>query len=99
MYPCAEKIQILSYLILSKTQGLWYIDSTATRHMTFVKSQFKDYHTFPDHEKPSINLGNDYVVNAVGEGKLRLANDNNGTVLGLQKVAYFPELTSFPFRP
>ena len=32
-----------------KTQGLWYIDSAATRHMTFDKTQLVDYHTFPDH--------------------------------------------------
>ena len=73
--------------------GLWYIDSAATRHMTHDKSILMDFRMFPDNEKPSIYLGNDHVVHALGEGKVRLSTDDCGTNLALHKVAYVPELT------
>ena len=75
----------------------WYIDSAATRHMTYDKSILIDFRWFSEEEKlmSKVKLGNDYIIPAVGEGKVRLAtsSDENGQFLALQKVAYVPRLT------
>ena len=75
----------------------WYIDSAATRHMTFDKSILIDFKLFTESERENskVRLGNDYVIPAIGEGKVRLATtyDRNGQHLALEKVAYVPQPT------
>ena len=77
-------------------QDHWYIDSAATRHMTYDKSILMDFRLYSEEEKLSskIKLGNDYVIPAIGEGKVRLAtsNNKNGQHLALERVAYVPQL-------
>ena len=78
-------------------QDCWYIDSAATRHMTFDKDILMDFRLFSDSERENskVRLGNDYVIPAIGEGKVRLATtyDRDGQHLALEKVAYVPQLT------
>ena len=77
--------------------GEWYIDSAATRHMTYEKDNLMDFRLYSPEEKAKskVHLGDNSVISAVGEGKVRLAtgSNENCTYLALQSVAYVPELT------
>ena len=75
------------------SNNVWYIDSAATRHMTHDMSILMDYHEYPDDKISNVFLGNDFIVQAVGEGKVRLPTNENNTYLALHKVAYVPGLT------
>ena len=82
----------------SKQQSdCWYIDSAATRHMTYDRDILMDFRPFSEEEKKNskVKLGNDYVIPAVGEGKVRLATSPNGDGqhLALEKVTLVPRLT------
>ena len=48
--------------------------------------------TDEEKEKSKVFLGDDSIISAVGEGKVRLATES-GKFLALKKVAYVPELT------
>ena len=71
----------------------WYIDSGATRHMTFQKNLLLDFVEF---NKPSrIYLGDNRVISATGERKVKIPciDGANKIVLTLEKVLFVPELT------
>ena len=71
----------------------WYIDSAATRHMTFNKDALLDFRYFSPEEQSDVYLGDDSAVSAVGEGKIRLpVNGPNGKHIALENVAYVPGL-------
>ena len=72
---------------------VWYIDSAATRHMTYNKELLMDFRYFSPDEQSDVYLGDDSKVSAVGEGKLRLATDGpDGKHIALENVAYVPGL-------
>ena len=77
--------------------GEWYIDSAATRHMTYDRNILMDFrpYTAEERAKSRVHLGDDSIISAVGEGKVRLPTSSsvNGTFLALQSVAFVPELT------
>ena len=71
----------------------WYVDSGATRHMTFQRNLLLDSVEF---NKPSrIYLGDNRVISATGEGKVKIpcTDGANKIVLTLEKVLFVPELT------
>ena len=65
--------------------------------MTYDESILIDFKLFSEEEKEQskVYLGNDHVVTAVGEGKVRLATstEEGGQCLALEKVALVPDLT------
>ena len=76
-----------------KLNNGWYVDSGATRHMTFQKNLLLDFVEF---NKPSrIYLGDNRVISATGEGKVKIPciDGANKIVLTLEKVLFVPELT------
>lgn len=50
--------------------GEWFIDSAATKHMTYDKMRIKNYVVYEEPTK--IYLGNDTVVLPYGEGNVNL---------------------------
>ena len=75
----------------SDHEETWYIDSGATRHMTFNKNALIDVRHFSPEEQSEVYLGDDSTVTAVGEGKVRLAtNGPDGRHITLQNVVYVP---------
>eukprot|EP00795_Rhopilema_esculentum_P007491 gene7491-13268_t len=82
--------------LISSTKGElsdgWYIDSAASKHMTYEKGILLD---FVGYKKPmEIHLGDDTVIFAYGEGKVKLTccDGENSAVLVLQNTLYVPEL-------
>ena len=79
----------------SNRSNYWVIDSGASSHMTWDRSQLKDYKSL---DKPEpIKLGDDHVLNAVGIGTvhLTLTLENGSTSkCTLQDVLYVPQLGS-----
>ena len=69
----------------------WFIDSTATKHMTHDKSILMYYN---EYQQPTeICLGDNTVVLALGEGMVRLyAGDKTDFNLELHKVLFVPIL-------
>ena len=74
----------------SSTDECWLIDSGASRHMTSEKNCLGDYQQFK--EKEPVTLGNGKIVEALGEGnvKLQLGHRKTGT---LKNVLYVPKLS------
>ena len=71
----------------------WYVDSCATRQMTFQKNLLLDFVEF---NKPSrIYLGDNRVISVTGEGKVKIPciDGANKIILTLEKVLSVPELT------
>ena len=87
-----EEIALPASTRCELTNG-WYVDSGATRHMTFQKNLLLDFVEF---NKPSrIYLGDNRVISATGEGKVKIPciDGANKIVLTLEKVLFVPELT------
>ena len=65
--------------------------------MTHERESLMDFrlYTSEEKEKSKIHLGDDSVISAVGEGKVRLSigSGENDLHLALQQVAYVPDLT------
>ena len=70
----------------------WFIDSAATKHMTYDKGILVDYVQYK--QPTNIYLGDNTVINAMGEGrvKLRSTSSDRDVVLELHKVLFVPEL-------
>ena len=71
----------------------WYIDSGATKHMTFEKDLIVDFY---EYEQPSkIYLGDNRAIEAFGEEKVNLScyDESNAVELTLNKVLYLPSLS------
>ena len=71
----------------------WYIDSGATKHMTFEKDLIVDFY---EYEQPSkIYLGDNRAIKAFGEGKVNLScyDESHAVALTLNKVLYVPNLS------
>ena len=71
----------------------WYIDSGATKHMTFEKDLIVDFY---EYEQPSkIYLRDNRAIEAFGEGKVNLScyDESNAVELTLNKVLYVPNLS------
>ena len=80
-------------MIRRKLDNHWYIDSGATKHMTFEKDLIVD---FMKYEQPSkIYLGDNRVIEAYGQGKVRLScyDESDAVQLTLNKVLYVPDLS------
>ena len=74
--------------VTSKTE--WFIDSVASSHMTYDKTIFMD---FVSYGQPSqVFLGDDTVISAAGEGKVRLPTHNDDVYIALNKVLFVPKL-------
>ena len=71
----------------------WFIDSAATKHMTYSRSILMDFIQYKDPLK--IYLGDSTVVLASGEGKVRLptCDGPDNVFLALHKVLFVPKLT------
>ena len=76
-----------------KGSKLWFIDSGATKHMTYEKDLIKDYIEYS--QPTEIFLGDDTAIMALGEGKVTLEFYDGSTVLtmGLYNVLYVPEIS------
>ena len=71
----------------------WYIDSGATKQMTFKKDLILDFY---EYEQPSKTyLGDNRAIEAFGEGKVNLScyDESNTVKLTLKKVLYVPNLS------
>jgi len=68
-----ETVSITEQAFLTTTNVLvnktWYIDSRASQHLMFEKNIFFDYKHIP---KRSINMGDNFVQEAIGKGSVRL---------------------------
>ena len=51
-----------NYVEKERPEGIWYIDSAATRHMTHSKDILMDYENYPEEKRSKVFLGNDLVV-------------------------------------
>ena len=73
--------------------GEWFIDSAATKHMTYDRSVLENYVQYD--QPKDIYLGDSTVIHALGEGKVRLptVNSTHDVVLDLHKVLFVPKLT------
>ena len=82
------EIALNSTLTNSKQSNQWFIDSGATKHMTFQKELIVDYIKYKQPSK--IYLGDNRVINAYGEGKVRLQcySESDVVTLVLNKVLY-----------
>ena len=73
----------------------WFIDSGASKHMTFNKDGFSEY--FPYSQATEVYLGDDSIILAEGEGTVRIPlyinSERELKELKLQKVLYIPKLT------
>ena len=71
----------------------WFIDSAATKHMTYSRNILTDFIQYKDPLK--IYLGDSTVVLALGEGKVRLptCDGPDNVFLALHKVLFVPKLT------
>ena len=71
----------------------WFIDSAATKHMTYSISLLMDFIQYKDPLK--IYLEDSTVVLASGEGKVRLptCDGPDDVFLALHKVLFVPKLT------
>ena len=83
-------------LISSTTTKLsdgWFIDSAASKHMTYEKSIIHDFTEF--HEPMEIHLGDNTIIFAYGEGKVKIKciDGSDTTILVLHKILYVPKLT------
>ena len=70
----------------------WIIDSGATQHMTFKRTNLEDYVKF---EKPTVvNLGDNRSILAYGKGTYRITAvvDDKLQKIALRDVLYLPEL-------
>ena len=88
-----DDIALNSSMIHRKLDNHWYIDSGATKHMTFEKDLIFD---FMKYEQPSkIYLGDNRVIEAYGQGKVRLScyDESDAVQLTLNKVSYVPDLS------
>ena len=75
-------------------QSEWFIDSAASKHMTFKRDALTD---FVEYENPHpIGLGDDHVLLASGHGNLRVQmvdiDSGNQFNLTLSKVLYVPKI-------
>ena len=87
-----EEIALPASTRCELTNG-WYVDSGATRHMTFQKNLLLDFVEF---NKPSrICVGDNRVISATGEGKVKIPciDGANKMVLTLEKVLFVPDHT------
>ena len=88
-----DDIALNSSMIRRKLDNHWYIDSGATKHMTLEKDLIVD---FIKYEQPSkIYLGDNRVIEAYGQGKVRLScyDESDAVQLILNKVLYVPDLS------
>ena len=86
-----EDVALLSS-ITNRTNE-WFIDSGATKHMTFDRSIMINFIKY-EHTL-NIYLGDSTVVLAQGEGKVRLPTcyGSDDVFLALHKVLFVPKLT------
>ena len=70
----------------------WFIDSGATKHMTFQRNIITDYKKYDEPSK--IYLGDNRVIEAYGEGKVELEchDGTDNITLNLHKVLFVPEI-------
>ena len=86
-----QEISLVSSTNCKLTNG-WYIDSAPSKDMTFNKGLIFD---FIEYNRPlNISLGDDTVILALGESKVKLTccNGFDKVVLVLYKVLYVPKL-------
>ena len=72
----------------SKTE--WFIDSAASSHMTYDKTILMDFVSYG--QPTQVFLGDDTVISATGEGKVRLPTHNDDVYIALNKVLFVPKL-------
>ena len=73
----------------------WFIDSAASKHMTFNKSAMSNYSLFDKSDAHNVALGDGYVVQAEGKGEVKLLVRSKDKVvkLTLHNVLYVPNLS------
>eukprot|EP00794_Sanderia_malayensis_P009008 gene9008-9970_t len=86
-----EEMALTSSIKYQLSNG-WYVDSGATKHMTFQKDELQDYTAYK--ESIPIRIGDDSIIEAYGEGKVKLYFfDGEAQVsIMLQKVLFVPKL-------
>lgn len=88
----SEGIALSSTSTSKEKNDQWFIDSGATKHMTFQRNIMTDYEKY---EKPSkIYLGDNRVIKAYGEGKVKIEchDGTENITLNLHKVLFVPEI-------
>ena len=78
----------------SNALGNWYIDSAATRHMTFERESFIDF--YPLDEPKGVALGDNAVITVTGTGTVSIPiydNRNSKAIqVTLKNVLFVPKL-------
>ena len=75
-----------------KENNQWFIDSGATKHMTFQRNIITNYKKY---EEPSIIfLGDNTIIKAFGEGNVKLEcyDGEENVTLNLHRVLYAPDI-------
>lgn len=71
---------------------IWVIDSGCSRHMSYLRGAFDDYHLL---QAPiAINIANGTTIQAIGEGSVRLKVARHGEIRNvlLRQVLHVPNL-------
>ena len=87
-----QELGLISSTKIKLSNG-WFIDSAASKHMTYEKSIIHDFTEF--HEPMEIHLGDNTIIFAYGEGqvKLKCIDGSDTIILVLHNVLYVPKLT------
>ena len=98
---CFNKLSVDEELALTISSNVyqskydWFIDSAASKHMTFQMSVFSDFTMYD--EPIEIFLGDNTVIFAEGEGSVRIStyssNNSEPNSFRLYNVLYVPKLT------
>jgi hypothetical protein len=80
---------ITETMIAEPTSSSWWIDSTATRHITRSREFFVDFKekVVGEHK---VYMGNNTYSNVLGEGKCKISI--KGSVIVLRDVLYVPSI-------
>lgn len=86
-----EELLLMAQVDLSKTegQGIWFLDSGCSNHMTGEKSWFME---LDEGFKHSVRLGNSSKMVVEGKGKIRI--EVKGITQVITDVYYVPQLTN-----
>ena len=79
---------LLQGIVQSELEGLWYLDTSATSHMTSKRNLFYE---LDESYKGNVRFGDDSRIMIEGKGKI-LLNSKGNTQITLTNVVYTPKL-------
>eukprot|EP00794_Sanderia_malayensis_P004146 gene4146-4698_t len=81
-----EEMALTSSIKYQLSNG-WYVDSGATKHMTFQKDELQDYTAYK--ESIPIRIGDDSIIEAYGEGKDKFQDLESDTKVKEKDFVFF----------